>query len=157
MTNPSRANDYSEVINGINDYSQVALSPSATATENLVNTTTDQTVAGVKTFTGATVLENSGTLIHGGSISNRVYLDDVKMVQNRSKMVFYSEVGDGVGVSDFVLAPDGDGWPSMYYAVSDGSGGWVPGAAAFIIPDAEHLLNAETADYRYGAPALSFT
>lgn len=56
-----------DYLNGTGTNTVSAASP---AMVNFVNTSTDQTVGGVKTFTGANVLSNSAQAFDGGTISN---------------------------------------------------------------------------------------
>lgn len=132
-----QTNNATQLVAGINSYSQTPLSDTATATANLVNLAQTQTITGAKTFT------NAAQVWSGGYATNaQIDAAKLKYITNNSPLKFYTSGG----ARQYGIAPDANGIPSLYYIFSTDDLS-TPGNYS---PSPANLLNVNSANFIYG-------
>jgi hypothetical protein len=124
--------------------SQVAIGASSTVLANFVDTSENQTVGGVKTFTGNNVHSGSSQRYEGGSVSNvTARVVKVPYATTYTGLWFY----DNGGNLATAIVPDTLGIPSLYEHVIASD---TFTTAHAVTPQDQHILNVLSGDYRYG-------
>lgn len=136
----------SQLVSGISSLATNSFTAGSTAIATLVQTTGNQSVAGNKTFTGANSF--TGSTWNSGAINGtEMQWGVLKSGETNTGILF--EIPGFTDVGDFIMHPDEDGYPSIYFRTASGTNNlalYSDGAVA-ATPRDGNILTVGTADF----------